>query len=105
MINYLILLSLIFILVILIYLLFSIKNKETSDKGGNNNIQNKLNEVSNDIHKIEQSQENPATAFGSPKFHFSRKYTLDCRKKQKKAPGHRTRPNGRPKSRLCAKVR
>ena len=53
MINYLILLSLIFILVILIYLLFSIKNKETSDKGGNNNIQNKLNEVSNDIHKIE----------------------------------------------------
>ena len=53
MINYLILLSLIFILVILIYLLFSIKNKEASDKGGNNNIQNKLNEVSNDIHKIE----------------------------------------------------
>lgn len=53
MINYLILLSLIFILVILIYLLFSIKNKETSDKGGNNNIQNKLNEVSNDINKIE----------------------------------------------------
>ena len=53
MINYLILLSLIFIIGILIYLLFSIKNKETVDKGGNESLQNKLNEVSNDINKIE----------------------------------------------------
>ena len=53
MINYLILLSLIFIIGILIYLLFSIKNKETVDQGGNEKLQNKLNEVSNDINKIE----------------------------------------------------
>ena len=53
MINYLILLSLILILGILIYLLFSIKNKETADQGGNESLQNKLNEVSNDINKIE----------------------------------------------------
>tara|TARA_B100001063_G_scaffold84045_1_gene78411 strand:+ start:752 stop:1636 length:885 start_codon:yes stop_codon:yes gene_type:complete len=53
MINYLILLSLIFIIGILIYLLFSIKNKETADQGGNESLQNKLNEVSNDINKIE----------------------------------------------------
>ena len=52
MINYLILLSLIFIIGILIYLLFSIKNKETVDQGGNESLQNKLNEVSNDINKI-----------------------------------------------------
>lgn len=53
MINYLILLSLIFIIGILIYLLISIKNKETVDQGGNESLQNKLNEVSNDINKIE----------------------------------------------------
>jgi DNA recombination protein RmuC len=53
MINYLILLSLIFIIGILIYLLFSIKNKETVDQGGNESLQNKLNKVSNDINKIE----------------------------------------------------
>ena len=53
MINYLILLSLIFIIGILIYLLFSIKNKEMVDQGGNESLQNKLNEVSNDINKIE----------------------------------------------------
>ena len=53
MINYLILLSLILILGMLIYLLFSIKNKETVDQGGNESLQNKLNEVSNDINKIE----------------------------------------------------
>ena len=53
MINYLILLSLIFIIGILLYLLFSIKNKETVDQGGNESLQNKLNEVSNDINKIE----------------------------------------------------
>ena len=53
--NYLIFISisLILILVILVYVLFSIKNKESSDKGGNKNIQNKLEEVSNDINKIE----------------------------------------------------
>ena len=53
MINYLILLSLILILGMLIYLLFSIKNKETADQGGNESLQNKLNEVSSDINKIE----------------------------------------------------
>ena len=53
MINYLILLSLILILGMLIYLLFSIKNKETANQGGNESLQNKLNEVSNDINKIE----------------------------------------------------
>ena len=53
MINYLILLSLILILGMLIYLLFSIKNKETVDQGGNESLQNKLNEVSSDINKIE----------------------------------------------------
>ena len=53
MINYLIFISLVLILVILIYILFNIKNKETSDKGGTQNLQNKLNEVSNDINKIE----------------------------------------------------
>ena len=53
MINYLILLSLIFIIGILIYLLFSIKNKEAVDQGGNESLQNKLNKVSNDINKIE----------------------------------------------------
>ena len=53
MINYLILLSLIFIIGILIYLLFSIKNKETVDQGGNESLKNKLNKVSNDINKIE----------------------------------------------------
>ena len=37
----------------LIYLLFSIKNKETANQGGNESLQNKLNEVSNDINKIE----------------------------------------------------
>ncbi|MFL2699864.1 MAG: DNA recombination protein RmuC [Gammaproteobacteria bacterium] len=53
MINYLILISLISILAILIYLLSSIKNKETFDRGGNENLQNKLNEVSVDINKVE----------------------------------------------------
>ena len=53
MINYLIFISLVLILVILIYILFNIKNKEASDKGGTQNLQNKLNEVSNDINKIE----------------------------------------------------
>jgi DNA recombination protein RmuC len=33
--------------------LFSIKNKETVDQGGNESLQNKLNKVSNDINKIE----------------------------------------------------
>ena len=37
----------------IIYLLFIIKNKDTIDKGGNENLKNKLNEVSNDINKIE----------------------------------------------------
>ena len=53
MINYLIFISLILILGVLIYLIFSIKNKETSDIGGTQLLQNKLNEVSNDINKIE----------------------------------------------------
>lgn len=38
---------------ILIFILFTIKNKDSIDKGGNENLQNKLNEVSEDINKIE----------------------------------------------------
>ena len=53
MINYLIFISLILILGVLIYLIFSIKNKESSEIGGAQILQNKLNEVSNDINKIE----------------------------------------------------
>ena len=53
MINYLIFISLILILVVLVYLIFSIKNKESSEIGGAQILQNKLNEVSNDINKIE----------------------------------------------------
>tara|TARA_B100000212_G_scaffold288503_1_gene229553 strand:+ start:5191 stop:6078 length:888 start_codon:yes stop_codon:yes gene_type:complete len=53
MINYLIFISLVIILGILIYLLFNIKNGESIRKGGNENIQSKLIEVSNDINKIE----------------------------------------------------
>ena len=53
MINYLIFISLVLILGILIYLLFNIKNGESISKGGNENIQSKLIEVSNDINKIE----------------------------------------------------
>ena len=53
MINYLIFISLILILGVLIYLIFSIKNKETADIGETQLLQNKLNEVSNDINKIE----------------------------------------------------
>ena len=53
MINYLIFISLVLILGILIYLLFNIKNGESIRKGGNENIQSKLIEVSNDINKIE----------------------------------------------------
>ena len=53
MINYLIFISLVLILGILIYLLFNIKNGESVNKGGNENIQSKLIEVSNDINKIE----------------------------------------------------
>ena len=53
MINYLIFISLILIIGILVYMLFSIKNKEATDQGGAQNLQNKLNEVSNDINKIE----------------------------------------------------
>ena len=53
MINYLIFTSLILILGVLTYLIFSIKNKEASDIGGTQLLQNKLNEVSNDINKIE----------------------------------------------------
>ena len=51
--DILILTFFIIILGILIYLLFIIKNKDSVDKGGNENLKNKLNEVSNDIHKIE----------------------------------------------------
>ena len=53
MINYLIFTSLVLILSILIYILFNIKNREVSSSGNNQNLQNKLNEVSNDINKIE----------------------------------------------------
>ena len=53
MINYLIFISLVLILSILIYILFNIKNREASSSGNNQNLQNKLDEVSNDINKIE----------------------------------------------------
>ena len=53
MINYLIFISLILILGVLVYLIFSIKNKESLEIGGAQILQNKLNEVSNDINKIE----------------------------------------------------
>jgi len=53
MINYLIFISLILIFGVLVYLIFSIKNKESSEIGGAQILQNKLNEVSNDINKIE----------------------------------------------------
>ena len=53
MLDILILTFFIIILGILIYLLFIIKNKDSVDKGGNENLKNKLNEVSNDINKIE----------------------------------------------------
>lgn len=53
MINYLIFISLILILGILVYLLLSIKSKQTSDKGGAESLENKLNKVSSDINKIE----------------------------------------------------
>ncbi len=53
MINYLIFICLITILSILIFILFRIKSKDSIDKGGNENIQNKLNEVSKDLNKIE----------------------------------------------------
>ena len=41
------------ILGVLIYLLISLKNKDAFEKGGNENLENKLNEVSNDINEIE----------------------------------------------------
>ena len=53
MINYLIFGILFLILGILIYLLISLKNKDAFEKGGNENLENKLNEVSNDINEIE----------------------------------------------------
>ena len=53
MINYLIFASLTLILGMLIYILFTIKNIEAFDEGGNKNLQEKLNEVSTDINKIE----------------------------------------------------
>ena len=53
MIIYLIFISLILILGILVYLLLSIKIKQTSDKGGTESLENKLNKVSSDINKIE----------------------------------------------------
>ena len=53
MINYLIFGILFLILGVLIYLLISLKNKDAYEKGGNENLENKLNEVSNDINEIE----------------------------------------------------
>ena len=53
MINYLIFISLIFILGILIFILFNLKKDDINKKGSSENIQNKLNEVSEDINKIE----------------------------------------------------
>ena len=53
MINYLIFAILFLILGILIFLLLGLKNKEAYEKGGKENLENKLNEVSNDINEIE----------------------------------------------------
>ena len=53
MINYLIFGILFLILGVLTYLLISLKNKDAYEKGGNENLENKLNEVSNDINEIE----------------------------------------------------
>ena len=53
MINYLIFGILFLILGVLIYLLIGLKNKDAFEKGGNENLENKLNEVSNDINEIE----------------------------------------------------
>ena len=46
MINYLIFIALIFILGILIFILFNLKKDDINKKGSSENIQNKLNEVS-----------------------------------------------------------
>ena len=51
--NYIFIYYLILILGILVYLLLSIKSKQTSDKGGAESLENKLNKVSSDIYKIE----------------------------------------------------
>ena len=53
MINYLIFAILLLILGVLMFLLFSLKNKNADEKGGNENLENKLNEVSKDINEIE----------------------------------------------------
>ena len=53
MINYLIFAILFLILGVLIYLLISLKNSDAKEKGGNESLENKLNEVSNDINEIE----------------------------------------------------
>ena len=53
MINYLIFAILFLILGILIFILLGLKNKEAYEKGGKENLENKLNEVSNDINEIE----------------------------------------------------
>ena len=53
MINYLIFAILFLILGVLIYLLISLRNKDAYEKGGNESLENKLNEVSNDINEIE----------------------------------------------------
>ena len=53
MINYLIFAILFLILGVLIYLLISLKNSDANEKGGNESLENKLNEVSNDINEIE----------------------------------------------------
>ncbi len=53
MINYLIFIILFLIFGVLIYLVYGLKNKEASEKGGNEILENKLNEVSDDINDIE----------------------------------------------------
>ena len=53
MINYLIFIILFLIFGVLIYLVISLKNKEASEKGENETTEKKLNEVSDEISKIE----------------------------------------------------
>ena len=53
MINYLIFIILFLIFGVLIYLVISLKNKEASEKGENETTEKKLNEVSDEIGKIE----------------------------------------------------
>ena len=57
---------------ILIYLLLTIKNKENSDKGGSENLQNRLNEVSNHIIQLKQSVSSEMGAISATSIELNR---------------------------------